>query len=75
MVYASTSAPIVDADRAAIEWWAALVENGAEVTLAGVSILRFDADGLVVAQHDSWNQADGRRRPPAGWAADRIVTG
>ena len=34
--------PIVTEDRAAIEWWAAVVENDAEITLAGVSVLRFD---------------------------------
>ena len=28
-------APIVDGDRVAIEWWAALVENGVETTLGG----------------------------------------
>lgn len=59
--------PLVDAERAAIEWWAALTENGVETTLAGTSVLRFDADRLVVEQRDTWNQADGRREPPEGW--------
>ena len=59
--------PVVDADRAAIEWWAALTENGVETTLAETSVLRFDADGLVVEQRDAWNQADRRREPPEGW--------
>ena len=59
--------PIVDGDRAAIEWWAALKENGVETTLAGTSVLRFDADGLVVEQRDTWNQVDGRREPPDSW--------
>ena len=59
--------PIVDGDRASIEWWAALTENRIEITLAGTSVLRFDADGLVVEQRDTWNQADGRREPPDGW--------
>jgi hypothetical protein len=31
--------PVVGADRAAIEWWAALRENGVEITLAGTSVL------------------------------------
>jgi ketosteroid isomerase-like protein len=59
--------PVVDGDRATIEWWAALTENGADITLAGTSVLRFDADGLVVEQRDTWNQAAGRREPPARW--------
>jgi hypothetical protein len=59
--------PVVGGDRAAIEWWAAVTENGVEVTLAGTSVLRFDADGRVVEQRDTWNQAEGRREPPDGW--------
>jgi nuclear transport factor 2 (NTF2) superfamily protein len=61
------SEPIVTGDRAAIEWWAAVIENDVEITLAGVSILRFDASGLVIEQWDSWNEGDGLREPPAGW--------
>jgi ketosteroid isomerase-like protein len=59
--------PVVDGNRAAIEWWAAVTENGVETTLAGTSVLRVDEDGLVVEQRDSWNQADGRREPPDNW--------
>ena len=59
--------PIVDGSRAAIEWWAAVEEDGRDITLAGTSVLRFDDAGLVVEQRDTWNQADGRREPPAGW--------
>ena len=59
--------PVVDGDRAAIEWWAAVTENGVETTLAGTSVLRFDADGLVEEQRDAWNQIHGRREPPEGW--------
>jgi hypothetical protein len=59
--------PIVDGDRAAIPWWASLREEGADATLAGTSMLRFDADGLVIEQWDAWNQLDQRREPhPAG---------
>lgn len=66
-------APIVDGDRAAISWWASLREEGADATLAGTSVLRFDADGLVVEQWDTWNAADERREPPKNWSpfADR----
>ena len=47
--------PIVDGDRAAVSWSAqtTLVDGGAE-DLVGVSLLRFDADGLVVEQRDVW---------------------
>jgi SnoaL-like domain len=45
--------PIVDGDRAAVRWSARtkLVDGGSE-DLAGVSLLRFDADGLVVEHRD-----------------------
>ena len=65
-----TSQPIVDGDRAAVSWWAALSEEGRETTLAGTSVLRFDAAGLVAEQWDAWNLASGRRRPPAGTPFD-----
>ena len=64
--------PIVDGDRAAIAWWASLREEGADVTYAGTSVMRFDADGLVLEQWDSWNQLPERREPhPASPLADR----
>jgi SnoaL-like domain len=47
--------PIVDADRAAVTWkgQTRLVDGGTE-DLVGVSLLRFDNDGLVVEQRDIW---------------------
>lgn len=68
-VRARFGTPIVDGERAAVEWWAALVDEGREVTLAGTSVLRFDADGLVLEQRDTWNVRDGRRDPPEGWGS------
>jgi nuclear transport factor 2 (NTF2) superfamily protein len=65
--------PIVTGSRAAIEWWAAVVETGAKVTLAGVSVLHFDADGLVVEQWDTWHQGEGLHEPPRGWG-ERIAS-
>ncbi len=59
--------PIVTGSRAAVQWWASLVEEGKGVTLAGTSILTFDGEGLVVDQWDSWNTIDDRREPPEGW--------
>ena len=59
--------PIVTGNRAAVEWWAALREAGEEVTLIGTSVLRFDDEGLVAEQHDTWHMGPGRREPPGGW--------
>jgi ketosteroid isomerase-like protein len=59
------STPIAAGDRASISWWASLREDGKDVTLAGTSVLRFDAGGLVVEQWDAWNALPERRDPPA----------
>ena len=60
--------PLVEQERAAVDWWATLIENDREITLAGVSLLRFDGEGLVIEQRDAWNEAAGRLDPPAEWA-------
>jgi hypothetical protein len=50
--------PIVDGHRAAVEWSATTkLKDGRTERLAGVSLLRFDADGLVVEQRDFWASA------------------
>jgi hypothetical protein len=59
--------PIVTGGRAAIEWWAVVIENGKEVSLAGTSIVRFDETGRAVEQADYWGMADGRTPPWDGW--------
>lgn len=61
------SVPLVDGDRASVSWWASLREDGADTTLAGTSVLRFDADGLVAEQWDTWSVLPERREPPADW--------
>jgi SnoaL-like domain len=47
--------PIVDGDQAAVAWSAQtrLVDGGTE-DLAGVSLLHFDASGLVLEHRDFW---------------------
>jgi ketosteroid isomerase-like protein len=48
--------PIVDGDQAAVHWTAQtrLTDGGTE-DLAGMSLLRFRADGRVVEHRDFWN--------------------
>jgi len=58
--------PVVAGNRAAVEYWAVLVENGREVTIAGVSLLRFGPDGLVRSQQDYWALEPGALQPPTG---------
>ena len=59
--------PLVAGDRAVVEWWAVVIENGELVSLAGTSLLRFDDEGRVVEQHDYWGSAPGRTPPWTGW--------
>jgi hypothetical protein len=47
--------PVVSGDRAAVDWWGVIrSRDGSVETVAGTSLLRFDADGLVVEQRDAW---------------------
>lgn len=61
--------PVVDGERASIEWWAVIVENGKQVSLAGTSIVRFDEGGRVLEQTDYWGTTDSRVEPWPGWAS------
>jgi hypothetical protein len=50
--------PVIDGDQAAVPWRAQtrLADGGTE-NLAGVSLLRFSGDGLVLEERDFWNQS------------------
>lgn len=59
--------PLVNGDRAAVEWWASWIEDGEEITLAGATVLRFGDDGLVAEHVDYWVDGRGRQAPFPGW--------
>jgi ketosteroid isomerase-like protein len=60
--------PLVAGDRAAVDWWGVITgKDGFVETVAGTSLLRFDADGLVVEQRDAWAGVPERRELPI-WA-------
>ncbi len=59
--------PVVDGDRAAVEWWTTLKNDGAEITLAGEFLLLFAPDGLVRELREYWHFAPGAQTPPEGW--------
>ncbi len=59
--------PVAAGDRAAVEWWAAWTEDGNDLTMAGVTVLRFDGDGMVVDHRDYWNEVAGRQPPFTSW--------
>ena len=60
--------PVVDGDRAAVEYWAVITStSGHDETLAGVSLLRFDEAGRVVEHRDVWASEPGAQSLPR-WA-------
>ena len=59
--------PVAGGDRAAVEWWGTWVDRGERLTLAGATLLRFDAAGKVVEHRDYWNEVERREPPYAGW--------
>jgi ketosteroid isomerase-like protein len=61
--------PLVEGDEAAVAWWAvSRGVDGRDTTLAGVSLLSFGRDGLVVRQMDYWNSAEeSATAPPEHW--------
>jgi SnoaL-like domain len=61
--------PVVEGNRAAVEWWVTLLSDGAEITLAGEFMLRFDENGLCEELREYWQFAEGKLEPPAGWGA------
>jgi hypothetical protein len=61
--------PLVQGDRAAVEWWAVIVIDGEPVSYAATSWLRFGAGGLVLDEHDYWMSSAGRKEPWPGWTA------
>jgi ketosteroid isomerase-like protein len=52
--------PVVDGDRAAVEYWAILSAEGEEETLAGIALIRFADDERVIEQRDYWSMQPGR---------------
>jgi ketosteroid isomerase-like protein len=60
-------APLVSGDKAAVEWWATMRDDGEEITLPGCLLLRFAADGRCEALREYWNLESGRHDPHDGW--------
>lgn len=60
--------PVVNGDRACVEYWATVRDrDGAPVTLAGSAFARFDAGGLITEARDYWHQTAGHVSPPDSW--------
>jgi SnoaL-like protein len=58
-----------DQRRAAVEFWVTMLNSDAEVTLAGILFLRFDANGACEELREAWHFQLGHLEPPAGWGS------
>lgn len=61
--------PITAEDRAAVEWWTTMLDEGVEVTLPGILFLRFAADGRCEELREAWMVAEERLDPYPGWGS------
>jgi hypothetical protein len=59
--------PVSVGHRTAVEWWANLRNEGADITLAGEFMLTFAPRGLCSSLREYWFFAEGRLAPPPGW--------
>jgi hypothetical protein len=59
--------PVVEGNRAAIEYWGIVRFEGRDETIAGIAFVTFGPEGLVAEQRDCWNSQEGRVEPPPGW--------
>ena len=58
--------PVVEGNRAAVEWWTTLGGDGLW-TIAGCLFLRFDTAGLCQELRECWHDVEGHLEPPEGW--------
>jgi ketosteroid isomerase-like protein len=58
--------PQVDADSAAVEYWAVIYAKDQPVTISGCTVLRFDESGLVAEARDYSHVKEGDHEPPPG---------
>jgi ketosteroid isomerase-like protein len=59
--------PVVDGDRVGVEWWTTMRAGGDPLTLVGVLLLAFAADGRCRALRECWNLAEELLDPPPDW--------
>jgi len=59
--------PVVEGNRAAVEWWVNMKNGGVDVTLAGEFMLTFDDAWLCSELREYWHFSEGQLQSPAGW--------
>jgi ketosteroid isomerase-like protein len=67
-VVVNVGRPVVAGNRAVVEWWTQMDNDGTPVTLPGALILDFEEGGRCQALREYFNLEVGTRMPPpAGW--------
>jgi SnoaL-like domain len=61
--------PVVDGNRADVEFWTTMDAEGSPITLAGCLLLDFDDSGRCTALREYWQVAEGSHQPPGGWGS------
>lgn len=59
--------PVTEGNRTAVEWWATMHDDEAEITLPGILFLRFAPDGRCEELREAWMIAEERLEPHPGW--------
>jgi hypothetical protein len=59
--------PVVEGDRAVVEFWTEMAVEGEPMTLAGALLLDFDEAGLCTALREYWHFTAGSFQPPDDW--------
>lgn len=59
--------PIVGDERTAVEWWTQMKGGGADMTITGCLLLRFDDEGLCTELEEYFNITDKQVPPHDGW--------
>jgi hypothetical protein len=58
--------PLLDGDKAVVEWWTVMTDGGAETTDAGALVLEFDGERCANLR-EYWNMTEGKIQSPEGW--------
>lgn len=58
--------PVIEGDRAAVEWWVTEMNNGEPATLAGIFLLTFEGE-LVSDLREAFVKQPGKHDPHEGW--------
>jgi uncharacterized protein (TIGR02246 family) len=63
----SFGTPLVQENRAAVEWWAIVEQAGEETTFPGILMLSFAPDGRCEELRECWHERAGRIERHDGW--------